>query len=188
MNDEKYHHDPAIASLKISWKMLDNAILYVEQLFGIRLDREERTTRIVCNEHNAFTNCPIAKFLKNKGHKNFRIVDENNKTEYMWDESYWVESEFYGANQDIHSENFEREFGAIYRGDISPIQDHNKLSTVIDIQKNTEENILHLSDNINAHIPAIIKLGDNADVIGNSTKELTKAVKELTRLVKKLSV
>ena len=47
------------------------------------------------------------------------------------------------------------------------------------------ENTRFLSEQINAHIPAIIKLGENAEFMGDSSRKLTKAVEELTQAVKR---
>ena len=133
-----YENDTGEA-LRESWKYLESTMLYVENLFGIRLNRAERTIRIVTNEHTAFVNCPVAKFLAEMGHKRFTIYNpENKKIEYAWDESIkgFKESEFFGADQDTHIENFKHEFGALYRGEVSIIENSKNINNLTEISRN----------------------------------------------------
>lgn len=49
---------------------------------------------------------------------------------------------------------------------------------------NQSENIKYLTENINAHIPAIVKLGENAEKQGRSSERLADSVERLTNIVR----
>ena len=166
--------------------MLERAITYAEQLFGIKLDRREKTTRVVTNEHNAFTNCPIAKFFKARGHKHFAIHDEKHKIEYAWDESDWIESEFYGANQDYHSENFEHEFSALYRGDVSPIKNSKNVELLANMQETQISSLKSITDSfeksMNDHMSLLTAMNG---VVTDLKKSVQLRDKMIEKLIKK---
>lgn len=55
-----------------------------------------------------------------------------------------------------------------------------------EIQLNQAKLIENLAVNINAHIPAIVKLGDNADLLGNNVKSFMQEVVNMREVVQEL--
>jgi len=79
-----------------------------------------------------------------------------------------------------------------YRGiesnDITYVKNYIMMPEKVErIERNMElfsENLRYLSENINAHIPAIIKLGENAETMGKMTEKLFETMQELVKFIK----
>jgi len=183
-----YENDTGEA-LRESWKYLESAMLYVENLFGIRLNRAERTIRIVTNEHTAFVNCPVAKFLAEMGHKRFTIYNpENKKIEYAWDESIkgFKESEFFGSDQDTHIENFKHEFGALYRGEVSIIENKQAIGELINLSKKFSDSIINVAQSQQTTTQSISEFVKLAKNLTTSIESITNSINLLTHVQKQL--